>query len=241
MVRVNLKWRTDNETTDENEVAVVADVLRASTSITAALGMGAKCVIPAIEVGDAFNLAKRYDGALLMGERRSIKIGGFDLGNSPLEITEEKVHRREIIFTSTNFPKALMATHKSPNIIVGSLLNVTAASETACRLAQENGYDICFMLAGDPSGVHAKEDLAFAGVSGMVLKGKSNLDERVKEAVEFVDKNGIEKCVKESIHGKELADSGFAEDVEFACKKDIFDVVPMVKENRIISSYPANH
>ena len=241
MVFVNLKWRGDNETTNENEVAIVVDILRATTSITAALGRGAKYVMPAIEIDDAFELAERYRNALLMGERKNRRVDGFDLGNSPLEITEERVRGREVIFTSTNFPKALEASRKSPIIIIGSLLNVTAASETAYRLAEEKGYDICFMLAGEFPENHAREDLAFAGVAGMILGDRSEPGDKVKNAIDFVDKNSMENCVKNAKHGKELADSGFGDDIEFACKKDIFDIVPIVKENGFISSSQAAH
>ena len=66
---------------------VVIDVLRATTTIITALANGAKAVIPAATSEEAVRLASNLekDGVLLAGERRSVKIEGFALGNSPRE------------------------------------------------------------------------------------------------------------------------------------------------------------
>src|SRR5438445_23462 len=64
---------------------VVIDVLRATTSVIAALANGAKAVIPAATSEEAVRLASNLekDGVLLAGERKVLKIEGFALGNSP--------------------------------------------------------------------------------------------------------------------------------------------------------------
>src|SRR5260370_1963753 len=67
---------------------VVIDVLRAPTTIVTALANGAKAVIPAATSEEAVRLASNLekDGVLLAGERKSLKIEGFALGNSPREM-----------------------------------------------------------------------------------------------------------------------------------------------------------
>src|SRR2546430_9634775 len=67
---------------------VVIDVLRATTSVVTALANGAKAVIPAATSEEAVRLASNLekDGVLLAGERKSVKIEGFALGNSPREM-----------------------------------------------------------------------------------------------------------------------------------------------------------
>jgi 2-phosphosulfolactate phosphatase len=64
---------------------VVIDVLRSTTTVVAALANGAKAVIPAVTSEEAVRLASNLekDGVLLAGERKSLKIEGFALGNSP--------------------------------------------------------------------------------------------------------------------------------------------------------------
>src|SRR2546426_626336 len=68
---------------------VVIDVLRATTSVITALANGAKAVIPAATSEEAVRLASNLekDGVLLAGERKVLKIEGFALGNSPVEMT----------------------------------------------------------------------------------------------------------------------------------------------------------
>src|SRR5207237_458074 len=67
---------------------VVIDALRATTTIITALANGAKAVIPAATSEEAVRLASNLekDGVLLAGERRSVRIEGFALGNSPREM-----------------------------------------------------------------------------------------------------------------------------------------------------------
>src|SRR5881227_3881579 len=68
-------------------VAVVIDVLRATTTIVHALAAGCICVRPCAEVAEAQALAgeMRVGRALLGGERGGLPLPGFDVGNSPRE------------------------------------------------------------------------------------------------------------------------------------------------------------
>src|SRR5437764_12780084 len=70
-------------------LAVVIDVLRATTTIVCALAAGARCVRPCAEVEEAKALAAemRVGRVLLGGERGGEPLPGFDRGNSPREYT----------------------------------------------------------------------------------------------------------------------------------------------------------
>src|SRR2546430_2597390 len=72
---------------------VVIDVLRASSTIVTALAAGAKAIVPAASSEEAVRLTSNLEknGIVLAGERRSLKIEGFGLGNSPREMTPESV------------------------------------------------------------------------------------------------------------------------------------------------------
>ena len=87
----------------QGKTAVVIDVLRATSSITAALMNGAVSVIPVNEPAEAFSLRKHYN-YLLAGERDGLIIDGFDFGNSPLEFTPEKVKDKTIVLTGAMIP-----------------------------------------------------------------------------------------------------------------------------------------
>src|SRR5919201_7009620 len=70
-------------------VAVVVDVLRATTTIVHALAAGCVAVRPCATVEEARALADRLPAGkvLLGGERQGLPLQGFDLGNSPREYT----------------------------------------------------------------------------------------------------------------------------------------------------------
>src|SRR5437762_2088702 len=73
-------------------LAVVVDVLRATTTIVYALAAGCKAVRPCVEVDEARELANqmRAGRVLLGGERGGLPLPDFDLGNSPREYTGAK-------------------------------------------------------------------------------------------------------------------------------------------------------
>ncbi len=122
-------------------VAIVVDALRASTTIAAAIAGGAARVVPVLSVEEALAAARRPDmkGALLGGERGGLRIDGFDLGNSPLEYTPERVKDRAIVFTTTNGTAALLHASRSARVLVGSFVNLS---------------DVCAAVAADPRPVH---------------------------------------------------------------------------------------
>src|SRR4051812_1670351 len=71
-------------------VCVVFDVLRATTSMVAALGNGADAILPVSDIPEALEVARQHPGVLLAGEREGLRIRAaltgsvdFDLGNSP--------------------------------------------------------------------------------------------------------------------------------------------------------------
>src|SRR3989449_8710847 len=76
----------------------VVDALRASTTVFTALANGAKAVIPAATAEEAVRLASNLekDGVVLAGERKSLKIEGFALGNSPREMTAARSEERRV-------------------------------------------------------------------------------------------------------------------------------------------------
>ena len=72
---------------------VVVDVVRATTTIVEALANGAKAIYPTESTEEAVRLASSMgrEDTLLCGERKGLKIEGFDLGNSPREYTADVV------------------------------------------------------------------------------------------------------------------------------------------------------
>ena len=94
----------------QGRTAFVIDILRATTSICAALHHGAKALIPVASTDEALRLAQTIGSTdvLLAGETNCLRIPGFQLGNSPLEMTEPAVRGKTVILSTTNGTKALL-------------------------------------------------------------------------------------------------------------------------------------
>src|SRR5262249_48692934 len=140
---------------------LVIDVLRASTSIITALVNGCDGVIP---VADADEARRRAVGlppgaAVFAGERRGEPLEGFDLGNSPLEFTAERVRGRTLIMTTSNGTRALLAARGAAAVGVAALVNLAAAAAWAAG----GRRGVTLVCAGE-RGAISIEDHACAGL-----------------------------------------------------------------------------
>ena len=144
-------------------VAVVIDVIRASTTITTAVANGAASVFPVESVERARERASSLgQGTLLGGERGGIRIEGFYLGNSPREYTPERVAGHQIVFTTTNGTAALAACHEAAVVMIGCLVNRSAVAVAARAAAVEHQTAVHLVCAGVERQL-AEEDLLGAG------------------------------------------------------------------------------
>ncbi len=131
-------------------VAIVIDVLRATTTITTALAQGYDRVLACGELEQARNLAARLgDGTVLAGERQCVKPEGFDLGNSPREFTDAQPLGSTLVLTTTNGTRAIVtAAQHSDAVVIGCLANLTACAAAAARVAREAAGDVLVQCAG---------------------------------------------------------------------------------------------
>ena len=141
-------------------VAVVIDVLRASTTIVHALTSGAREVLPCVEVDDARAAAKNLpeDERVLGGERKGLPIDGFDYGNSPEDYTYERVSRKSVVFTTTNGTRAMQHARMADRVLIGAFVNVTAIVEELI------GHEQIHLLCAGTNGQMGHDDVMLAGL-----------------------------------------------------------------------------
>jgi 2-phosphosulfolactate phosphatase len=141
-------------------VAVMIDVLRASTMMVHALVAGCREVIPCAEIDEARLVADSLPrgSALLAGERQGLPIDGFDLGNSPGQCVPAVCREKTMVITTTNGTRALLACQEADLVLVGSFVNFAA---TAQRLLHE-AKPIHLVCAGT-EGKISYEDALLAG------------------------------------------------------------------------------
>jgi 2-phosphosulfolactate phosphatase len=141
-------------------VAVVIDVLRATTTMVHALAAGCDAIIPCVEIDQARLAAAALPegSALLAGERQGLPIEGFDLGNSPGDCTPEVCSGKTLVMTTTNGTRAILASLEADRILIAAFVNRKATVE-ALKAVKRPIHLVCAGTDGQIS----LEDTLFAG------------------------------------------------------------------------------
>jgi len=216
---------------------VVIDVLRATTTVITALANGAKAVIPAASSEEAVRLTSNLekDGVLLAGERKSLKIEGFALGNSPREMTPEVVAGKTIVLATTNGTPALVAAQGGDPVLVGAAANITALAKRA-REVLEARSELVIICAGRER-QFAVEDAYTAGRLVKVVKkglGKVDLNDSAAAALALTAAyDGWADAFVDSDAARQLDQADLGADVAFCAKPNRFGTVPQYAERRI--------
>jgi len=213
-------------------LAVVIDVLRASTTIVQALASGAEAVVPFAGVDEARAFAQFAEGGrvLLGGERGGTRIPGFDLDNSPLAYTAEAVAGRTIAFTTTNGTRALARCREASRVLVGAFVNLSAIA----KAARSDGHPVHLVCAGT-DGQATGEDVLCAGAIATGLcdaaGGISPPDDLTRMAMELYSLHGgspddLLRALCNGAGGRNLIDLGLTADIEQAARRDVHGLVP---------------
>lgn len=195
-------------------VAVVIDVLRATTSLSAACAHGAARVVAFAEPAEALAFRDRTPGALACGERGGRRVPGFDLGNSPAEFTRDRVAGRVLAFASTNGSRALESAAECPRRLVACFRNASAVLRVLSSARS------AWIVASGKLGEFALEDAVLAGwfaarlaEAGWALDGA---EAPLARSLSPRDAQDVRAVVHGCEHGRALSALGaeFAADVE---------------------------
>lgn len=202
------------------QVAVIVDVLRASSTIVAALGAGYERVLCTASPDDAWDL--RTPGRLLAGERECRPIEGFDYGNSPGALDEARGEEL-VLSTSNGTPAILSAMSSAGEVLVGALLNLDALIE---RIPA--GEDLTVVCAGT-AGRFALEDAYAAGRIVERLEGEWTDAARAAERIASAYDDTYEPLAQ-SADAAVLRATEQTADIEFCAQESVSAVVPEITE-----------
>lgn len=148
-----------------HEIAVVIDALRATTSMVAALAAGAQRIWPCLEVDEARAMRGRMPNALLAGERQGLPLPGFDLGNSPAEFNATRVAGRDLIFTTSNGTRAIIACASAQRVLLAAITNLQAVVQAIVKtIVNPMRVDLHVVIAcAGANDCESLEDLLVAG------------------------------------------------------------------------------
>mgnify|MGYP000918029660 FL=1 len=208
----------------ENDRVIVVDVFRATTTICAAFANGARAIIPVAGIQDA----ERYkaQGFPVGAERNARKCYFADFGNSPFDVTAEKVGGKTIVFTTTNGTQAVEAAKDSAYLLIGAFSNIDVLMEKSIEL----GGRVVILCAGWNNRINI-EDTLFAGAFAEKLIQKAvirRLPDSVRIALHLWEKAKSDplEFVKQTEHYQRLIANHAETDAPFCLQHNTCPVVP---------------
>jgi 2-phosphosulfolactate phosphatase len=196
-------------------LGIVVDVLRATSTISQALSSGYRRVLCCTEIEDARRLREETEGSIVGGERNAVRIEGFDVGASPREFLEPRADT--LILSTTNGTRTILAAAaKCEEVVLGSLLNLSAVAE----VARERGVDTAIFCAGF-KGAFALDDAYCAGRIVALLDAECS-DAAI--AAELVARSFGD--AQEALNARTYGPPGLEEDILFCSRESVLPVVP---------------
>lgn len=217
------------EKTISDDVSIMVDALRASTTITLALN-NFKRIIPCFTPEEAFELKKIHDG-VVAGERMGEKIEGCDIGNSPLQVESYESDKDTLILTTSNGTRILK--NMNSTVLVGCMVNAEAVGKASTKIAKSH---IDVVMAG-VRGNFALEDFLTSGeIIYQICRNLEDyeLNDYAKASIlASRDYEAVKDGFCSSATGKRLSELNYKKDVEISFEKNICDNVAIYENNEL--------
>ena len=223
------------------ESSVVIDVLRATTTIAWALENGADSVQVFADVEELKKAANSFPhkDKILVGERGGQKLDGFDLGNSPLGVSAERVRGKRVFMSTTNGTRSLHRVRNSKSLYTMALPNRKAIAE---RLKIDKPKEVWIVGSGWEGSYSLEDSLAAGALASLLIDQLDSVQVLNDELMASVAlwktwENDVEGCLRIASHGQRLAGIGNHDD-DFACcaSLDNLSVIPKQMEMGVIRS-----
>jgi len=221
--------------TKGKHITIMIDVLRASTSICAALANGVKAIIPVSEIEELKRL--KMMGYLIASEREGLKLDFADMGNAPTQFLSPQLKGTTIAYSTTNGTRAinLINEQEETSIYVAALTNITTLTDFILSRS-ENLVIVC-------SGWKQKFSLEDAVVAGaycerlMVDGVYQSICDSSTASLDLwkLAKTDLPGYIDKCIHRHRLAKLGLDDSIPYCLTEDITPVIPFVNDGMIIS------
>ena len=216
--------------TDDNQVVVIADIFRATTSICTAFHNGAKAVKTVSSVEEAILFKEK--GFPVAAERNVKKCDFADFGNSPFDFSPEKVSGKEIVFTTTNGTKAVEMALDADKILIGAFSNISSVADYCIG----KGKNVLVLCSGW-NNRFCLEDTLFAGalteklVQNRHSEYKSDATFAALELWKIAKTNPI-SYICNAEHYDRLKLNGLENSVEYCLTADTAPVLPFYDKSK---------
>lgn len=217
----------------KGKTAIIIDVLRATSVMTTALAHGVKAIYPYKDIESVLENSKKDSNPLLCGERKGLKIDGFDCGNSPLEYPRELVEGRNMYMTTSNGTRAIEKTAVgAERIYISAFLNVGRVAKQII----EDDKDVVIVCSGTNDEFSLDDALCAGEIIKRVVDKKNVELSDMALGLKFIAENSkdIAITLKGAKHFEYLKSIGFSGDMQHCFTMDKYDILPYYESGRII-------
>jgi 2-phosphosulfolactate phosphatase len=214
------------------KVVIVLDILFATTTMVTALAHGATEVLPVLDESAARAAAQQLprDSFVLSGELYAQTLPGF-AHPAPLSLLEHGVEGKTVVYSTTNGTVAMMQPARAARVYCGALLNARALAEYV--LAHHPRETILIVCSGSGNNFNF-EDFYGAGYFVECFREHvGDLSDAAKAALALFRQAAAPQALLDCRVGRMMAARGLAREVEFACRRDAFPVVPALEGERL--------
>lgn len=222
------------------DCAIAVDVLRATTTMATVLAAGAEAVQVFSDLEQLMHVSDQWppEKRLRAGERGGAKVAGFDMGNSPLDCTPERVQGRRMFISTTNGTRALQRVEDAPAVLAAAFVNRRAVAEYVVAQQPETVW----IVGSGWEGSYSLEDTACAGaIADSLLQTNSPMDklagnDEVIGAIALYShwQDRLLELFYQASHGKRLLRLECDEDLKYCAQTDILDVLPIQQEPGVL-------
>lgn len=220
----------------EGKVAVVLDVLFATSTIITALAHGASEVIPTLdEAGARAEAQKHPEGSyVLAGELYAETLPGF-ASPTPLALLKEPIAGRKLIYSTTNGTVALRQSAAADHVYAAALINGEAVVKRI--LASHPGQTILIVCSGSMGMVNL-EDMYGAGYLVDLLSRALDEDNAFSDAAiaarSLFRSEDAADCLLRARVGRMMVERDLSHEVQYAAKLSSTDAVPRLAGGRLV-------
>lgn len=221
----------------QGRTAIVIDVIRATTVMVQALASGARAIYPTGSTEDAIRLVNSLgrEDTLLCGERKGLKVEGFDLGNSPRDFVPDAVEGQRLVMTTTNGTRAFLAAQGADRVLALSLLNLSAVAD------EVRDHTALTIVCAGKEGRFSLDDAVCAGLllQELGLGGDGaplelELNDQGRAALSFADAFPVDTAfLRSTAAGAALVEIGLEADLEICARRDRHTLLPEMHDRMI--------
>jgi 2-phosphosulfolactate phosphatase len=223
------------------DCAIAIDVLRATSTMAAAIEAGAEAIQVFSDVNELLKISETWpsDKRLRAGERGGAKVEGCDLGNSPLDHSPERSQGKRLFMTTTNGTRCLKRIEHAPMVITAALTTRKAVVDFLLK----HNPETVWLVGSGWEGTYSLEDTVCAGaiIHGYIVETGKTFNElagndaaiaSVSLYLQWHDQ--LLELMHYASHGRRLLKLENEADLKYCAQLDVLDVVPIQKEAGVL-------